>query len=264
MNNTATITSDCTISSASNIRWTGGDLSGTLDLEATTDVLFDNLNLDTTDTSSAITVGPVNGACIRTAFINLTISSAGTSGFTGWGFFVRPDTSVGGWPTPHHTDLIIANCDFSTVNYQGARIMSVERLVIVDSVCIDNGGGTGIRQHHGSNNVFMENVISENMQTTLVSGDPQPAVTNLTANNIHAYNTANQLFFLSLAAANTGTITDSTLHFTGSPTSPIISPYTDGSGNVSVGWNGLMSSVDWTMGGALPAKTAQTDFGADH
>lgn len=222
------------------------------------DILIDNVNVDTTgDIGFYMLRGNVgdSGTILpysRVALINSTFHGNGQAG-NGWGIF-GPAPSTG-----RCSNLIIANCNTSTTNYQSLRIGTVDNMVLVDTVSGPSGTASGWRLAYGTR-VHQENCIGFGNS---LFNTGSPAVVNSQFTNVNNYRVASNTWFANQDGANSGTVKNCTIHdTTGTPGSLIISPLSNGGGNSVVSWDG--STVDWTINGALPGRTSAADFGADH
>jgi hypothetical protein len=269
MDNTATITSACDLGAAQRIRWTGGNIAlpsntGFCMQLSGADVLFDNIRM--TGGVNGIELGLGGTTFDRVAVINSTLIPDGDA-TSGWG--IHTQLGVGARPFIAKNDLIIANCYFSSGVYQAARLQVIKRLIIVDSVALDSAAATqsSWRFHGDCDQVFCENIIGRGLikMDEINGSDTGPSVLNATINNWHTYDDL-ALIFLSGSHANTGTVSDSTCHHIGSSgtVAQSVSPFADGTGNTRVGWNGIDTSIDWTMGGVFSTRTSAADYGADH
>lgn len=266
MSNTATITSQVDFGNAQRIRWTGGNIftsvsggAGGLNGNGFTDILIDNLNVETTGSGTA-----TNWAVTQQRFQRLALINSTFIGGENWGIFVRPVVNpyTGG---ANHNDMIVANCITRSNQLQAARIMSVDNLVIVDSIGLNGTPGqSGWRIHYLSTNVYGKNVIGRGL--FLISpngGAPNDGeVINGYFDNWHNYNliSQSQAWANHNAAQNTGTVVNSKVHWEGGAGSIAgISPFIDGGGNSRVAWD--TSTIDYSE---MPGKSSLADYGADH
>lgn len=258
MSNTATITSTVDFRDSQRIRWTGGNVSASLNADGFTDILINNLHVQSSGIASnwSVTARPFQ----RLALINSTFTG-GSSGST-WGIYTRPTPG-----SQNHRDMIIANVVTRSTGYQAARLQAVDRLVVVDSVGLNPTGTdqSGWRMHYGCNQVYAKNIIGRGLfiigpNASEAPGSPQ--VIDAVFDNWHQYQTqaASQMFALHGTGSNTGVVRNSTLHWTNGAGSLIgISPMIDDGTNDRVSWDG--STIDYTV---VPGKNSLSDFGANH
>lgn len=167
MDNAAFVTGTATFSdnngSRSNrVRWTGGNLTGGLQLNHSNDILVNDVYFTTTNFHNEMSgwsdpLGTDNG-WNRIAFINTTINNVGgTSGAGDWAWFNQGYTTYG---DETQTDLILANVKFLTNGGQNNRFQRVTRAVVVDSAFNpDFASANGFRTNYPNYDWYMDNCV---------------------------------------------------------------------------------------------------------
>ena len=271
MDDTATITSPVNIRAASRVSWTGGNSDSIYSGDAN-DILLNNVKVDSTTESQGIAFGgPLAGGTgdfHRVAVINCSASVVGNGAGQGWGLALW-----GFGTTPMATDVIVANGNFSSDEYQASRINGVTRLVVVDTICraetVGYSGGaysnSAWRYHHSCQDVHSENNIGVgHAQVETSGGDSASGIYNGEVINDHRFvltSSSGQFFYINGSPSPTGSITDCTVHYQGGAGSfGSYGAFTDGGGNTRIAWDG--STLDFT---GLGLKfNSVSGYGADH
>lgn len=262
MSNSATLNGSVSIDTSGGtdrkerIRWTGGNIvhnSSQMTWRAVSDLLLNDVHIS----GSVILHRDTRlGVCFdRVAIINSTIDGRA-------GNFPFPLQSGYDGSGSDCTDTIIANGLFLGNSNSSIRLQGQLRTVVVESYFrgMSNSGSllTAFRIGEGSNLFFEGGTESKpnvsvgryKIDYTELSGDSW-AVTNVTINGSHRYNTndGGGAAFLHGSMRNTGTVsnlrTSMPTGVGGNP--PGISPFTTGSG---------VSSVQWWDGVTMPSPAA--------
>lgn len=214
------------------VRVTGGTFNGSpaFDIDSAvgqcTDIVFDNVRLNTDGTSNSI-----SGNFARVAFINSTLTKINSASAGDWNIFSSGSSSP--------TDLLIANTAFRTNDHQtfrlsGASIQTgVQRVVVVDSVFNGDGAGSNAFRMAAVNYAWVADI-----KAVRGSSFDGLGAYNMTGERWDTWGNGGSMFVP--AAIGTGTISDSTryrLDFTTSGALSV-SGYTDGGGNVTADGTG--------------------------
>ena len=290
MDNTAIITSRCTAEGAERVRWTGGNViagqdgsgveSNLLAFVQPRDWLIDNVVFRGADHQSLIRLDivyntlPGNAGHVeRMAFINTTLDLQSAVGDqTRW-----PIVALYPYDGTEHEDVILANvrsnCDGP--GGQVTRLMSVNRLVAVDSYMRNNGEGdrSGFRMHESVRDPYFHSIITVGLNNWANTGgqtDPNNVI-DADITNWHVYNGVaayGAFSYSGVGVTNSGLLRDSTVHSSNASISPPFSgmtsygDMTNDGGNQTVVWDGTLGSIDFDIG--IPGKTLLSHYGADH
>lgn len=269
MDNAYTITGNLAVGDTglvSRIRWTGGNLVGTMSWWRHNDVLIDDFYAyvegDSSEDNHTFGKAAFNGEAFfsRMAVINSTFEVRKSDPGLGnaWAFFAQQN------PTPdsdsrRHEDLIFLNSKTLATGLHSHRIMSVRRAIYADFVGNPDGTAlTGMRIHLGNEDVwFRDSWVRGGFHVNNVSGsDPAPQVSNALLDNVDRYtgtNLENQWYwyFAPNTVANSGEIRNSTQYSqegAGTGTPEIGSDFTLGTGNSRVSWDGTTVPDSSTIG----------------
>ena len=257
MSNSATITGNLTLggynSRATRVRWTGGNISGRLLGVNFQDTLFDDFYLHSGPDFNDLTAG--GQRFDRVAFINTTIRNTGNPSGNGWALFVLQR------PTDPHRGIIFANFKVQSTGLHAFRLMSVNDIVIVDSVFNPDGtaASTALRIHLNSTDVWVKDSwVRGNVHMAGVdnaAGDAYPQVVNGLFDNVDRY-VSLDLYTYSVTQPpfSSGEIRNSRMYSTnGAGSGTFGAPsggWTLGTGNDRVAWDGV-AVPDYSNVGAV-------------
>lgn len=250
---TVSLTGDIAWNGSARMRWTGGrHIGGSFSITGCADLLWDNWYSECSGTQVVNNI--LGNGQARFFWINCTLNYNEPSSGGGWA--LHSNTSDGGSTQYTYADFALINCKLYGIGEQLLRLVNVDPLWLVDvwigpAASLPSSSpetlnpfrlqgdttGDGVR-------VWAKNILSVGSDVNQFGGT-DGGVTGV-FEGFEKYGSNRNL--PANPAANTngsGPVTNSVMHSNNNspPTTPLYSPYTDGSGNSLVAWSDTMNEV---------------------